>query len=1002
MSGQTHGKRARSPDAEARKEDKEQYGAASYLEENYPNRPRNHSKTLLFSELFESLFNPLSENKKQPSGPPAARTRGAGKGGQKLSWSEQRRHIIERFISRWRDLVGNDFYPALRLILPDKDRDRGLYGLKESNIGKLLVKLMKIDKNSEDGYNLIHWKLPGQTIASRMAGDFAGRCFEVLSKRQMRAEVGDMRIAEVNVLLDQLATAAGEAEQLPIFEEFYRRMNAVELMWLIRIILRQMKVGATEKTMLDMWHPDAEALFSVSSNLRRVCWELWDPEIRLEDNDAPCVTLMQCYQPQLAQFQMTTTFEKMVQKLKVTDSDPEFWIEEKLDGERMQMHMHEDDTVPGGFRFTFWSRKTKDYTYLYGGGLEDENSAVTRHLKDAFADGVRNLILDGEMITWDPEVDKIVGFGTLKTAALDLQKNPHSNGPRPLYRVFDILLLNDKPLTEYTLRDRHRALERAVLGVPRRLEIHAFEIATSADAIEPLLRKVVAEASEGLVLKNPRSMYRLNSRNDDWIKVKPEYMSEFGESIDCVVVGGYWGSGHRGGTLSSFLCGLRVSENEVKGGANPEKCLSFFKVGGGFKAEDYAEIRHLTEGKWIEWESSNPPSEYITLGGGERLQYEKPDVWIRPKDSIILSVKAASIGASEQFATGVTLRFPRFRKLRLDKAWNAGLDTDEFAALRSQVDQEAKEKKEMSIENRKRNPNKRAKREVVIAGADGPESGAGKPAVALKTRVFEGMTFCVLSEALKPIKKTKAELETLITANGGNISQQVDKTSGMVLLGDKRVVKVASLIKSGDTDIIKPKWVVDCLTKAGPDTPYLLPFEEGHLLHATDAMKQEARNNVDKFGDSYARDIDLEELRDILNGIPKAEADTRTSRSQSGSLDEPDGHEVDLEGLAGAIFMRCKVHFAVADGISDISTLKLRNYIAFSGGEVVEDMEDGDVTHVVIVAKENNRMQERIVAAEVRSRVSTRRLVPRIVNAKWVVDCWAEKTLLDEEQYVPA
>jgi DNA ligase-4 len=127
-----------------------------------------------------------------------------------------------------------------------------MYGLKEKAIGKLLVKLMKIDKNSEDGYNLLNWKLPGQTTASRMAGDFAGRCFEVLSKRPMRTAVGDMQIAEVNELLDKLSAAQNEAAQLPIFEIFYTRMNAEELMWLIRIILRQMKVGASEKTFLDV------------------------------------------------------------------------------------------------------------------------------------------------------------------------------------------------------------------------------------------------------------------------------------------------------------------------------------------------------------------------------------------------------------------------------------------------------------------------------------------------------------------------------------------------------------------------------------------------------------------------------------------------------------------------------------------------------------------------------------------------------------------------------
>jgi DNA ligase-4 len=218
----------------------------------YPNRPRNHSKTLLFHELFTSLFNPLDENKKRPTGPTVSRASRGRYGPRKLSPHEARRIIIEQFISRWRTEVGNDIYPALRLIIPEKDRDRAMYGLKEKAIGKLLVKLMKIDKNSEDGYNLLNWKLPGQTMVSRMAGDFAGRCFEVLSKRPMRTAPGDMRIAEVNELLDRLSGAQKEENQLPIFETFYKRMNPDELLWLIRIILRQMKVGATEKTFLDV------------------------------------------------------------------------------------------------------------------------------------------------------------------------------------------------------------------------------------------------------------------------------------------------------------------------------------------------------------------------------------------------------------------------------------------------------------------------------------------------------------------------------------------------------------------------------------------------------------------------------------------------------------------------------------------------------------------------------------------------------------------------------
>ena len=139
-------------------------------------------------------------------------------------------------------------------------------------LGKLLVRVLKINKDSEDGYNMLHWKLPGAKSSSSTAGDFAGRCFDVISKRPMRQTPGDMTIAEVNELLDRLSVAQKEENQRPISEEFYKRMNAEELLWLIRMILRQMKVGATEKTFFDIWHPDAENLFNISSSLKRVCW----------------------------------------------------------------------------------------------------------------------------------------------------------------------------------------------------------------------------------------------------------------------------------------------------------------------------------------------------------------------------------------------------------------------------------------------------------------------------------------------------------------------------------------------------------------------------------------------------------------------------------------------------------------------------------------------------------------------------------------------------------
>jgi DNA ligase-4 len=734
------------PDADAIEEQRHQYGpgqiTAEELDSKYPNRPINVHKTLPFHQLFTALFNPLNEARTKAGAPAASRKKTGPHGQTKLTPHEARRNIIERFIAKWRKEVGNDIYPALRLIVPEKDRDRAMYGLKEKAIAKLLIRTMKIDTKSEDADKMLNWKLPGHKWSNASTGDFAGRCFEVISKRPLRSSIGDMSIAEVNVELDRLSLASKEEDQLPIFNRFYLRMNPEELMWLIRIILRQMKVGATERTFFDIWHSDAEALFNVSSNLRRVCWELWDPDVRLHEEDTG-ISLMQCFQPQLAAFQMKT-FEQMVKKMKPTEADDSFWIEEKLDGERMQLHMVEDDSVLGGKRFNFWSRKAKDYTYLYGSSFDpDEECALTRFIKDAFRENVRNIILDGEMITWDMEMDKIVGFGTLKTAALSEQKNRFSSntGQRPLYRVFDCLYLNDRPLTQFVLRDRRAALEASVTPVHRRIEVHPYIEAHSPGEIDPALRKVVEEASEGLVLKNPRSAYRLNERNDDWIKVKPEYMTEYGEALDCVVIGGYYGSGHRGGGLSSFLCGLRVDQEQIDKGEDPMKCYSFFKVGGGFTKDDYNRIKHLTDGKWIDWDARHPPTDYVELGGHtEDRQFERPDVWIKPCDSVVIAVKAASVGGSDQFRMGITLRFPRFKQLRPEKDWKSALSIKEFMTLQKNVIQEHKAKeieKDFEVDHRRKKA-RSTKKTLTIAGTETlktPYAGPG-------TKIFDGLSFC--------------------------------------------------------------------------------------------------------------------------------------------------------------------------------------------------------------------------------------------------------------------
>ncbi|KAF8451829.1 ATP dependent DNA ligase domain-containing protein [Terfezia claveryi] len=965
------------------------------LDVKYPYRPKNPNPTLPFHTLHEDLFEPLLSNKKKVGV--------GGRGFKNLKPHEVRQGIIERFIAIWREKVGPDLYPAFRLIMPDKDRDRTVYGLKEKTIGKMLVKLMKINKTSDDALALLNWRLPGRGSASSSSstGDFAGRCYEIIKKRPMRTSPGDLTVADVNDMLDRLSASSKEEQQLPIFNELYNNMNATELMWVIRIILKQMKVGATEKTFFAAFHPDAETLFNVSSSLKRVCWELHHPTIRLDSTEKG-VTLLSCFQPQLAQFQ----------KRSLDDT-----VKEKLDGERMQMHMSE-----GAFRW--WSRKAKDYTYLYGGG--EGGGSLVRYLQNAFDPGVKSIILDGEMITWDPTLDCIVAFGTLKTACLAQAKSPFDTTcHRPLFRVFDILYLNGESLVNYTLQDRRRALSRSVRSVHRRLEIHNYTPASTAQEIEDSLRKVVAEASEGLVIKNPLSMYRLNERNDDWMKVKPEYMTEFGEDLDCLIVGGYYGSGRRGGFLSSFLCALRVDGSFRAPGDPDNKFWSFCKVGGGLTAADYTKIQHMTRGKWMKFDPRKPPKDVIELAGGP-LQYERPDEWIRPEDSLVVAIKAAQVAVSDQFRMGKTLRFPRFKAFREDKDWRSALSVTEFLNLKAKVDKEHTEK--MNVEKKVRRgagAGPRKKREIMVIGQEGvgaavkaEDGGEGvtTPFAGPETMVFDGLSVFIMTDSVTPgYKKSKHELEQLVKRNGGRFFQSERAVEGIRLVGDKKTVKVSAVIKAGKGDVIRPMWLLDSLKQFLKDRDggkgkgkrrsvdgegiRLLPLEPKYLLHAYPETQEAAERNIDEWGDSYCRDVEGGELQYLLESSPVGEIDLARA---GGVRDEIFGSS-EGEGDQG---VRCVAYIDVPgeeEGKEKVVPLGLRiaeQLLMFAGAMVVGSPFEGGVTHVVVDKDSGGLERVKALRGEFAKRMEEGGRIPWVVGSGWVEECVRERTWVDEGKWV--
>jgi DNA ligase-1 len=172
----------------------------------------------------------------------------------------------------------------------------------------------------------------------------------------------------------------------------------------------------------------------------------------------------------------------------------------------------------------------------------------------------------------------------------------------------------------------------AVTPDSARFALSRLATARSADDLERLFAEARARRNEGLMVKDPASLYAPGRRGYGWLKMKKALAT-----LDCVVVGVEVGHGKRHGVLSDYTFAVR---DEVDG--------RLVTIGKAYSGLTDAEIADLT--RWFE-------ANTISRHGRYRV--------VEP--AIVVEVAFDVIMRSSRHTSGFALRFPRIARVRNDK-----------------------------------------------------------------------------------------------------------------------------------------------------------------------------------------------------------------------------------------------------------------------------------------------------------------------------------------------
>ncbi|KAK2178306.1 hypothetical protein NP493_548g00024 [Ridgeia piscesae] len=887
----------------------------------------------------------------------------------KRSGNDAKKKLLKEFIDEWRDFhqrlhAGNEnttdsFYGAMRLLLPHLERQRDAYGIKEHTLAKLYIEILGLGRDSPSALKLLNFRAPKS--AKGESGDFASVAYWILKPRC--CERGTLSVGDVNRCLDNIAAGHAAKSKEVVRKNLLHMLketSALEQKWLIRMIMKDMKMGLSQQSVFSLYHEDAEDLFNVKMSLEKVCVMLRDPRVRLHEVE---ISVLTPFRPMLGDRGTPNKIGKLL-------CGRPFHIETKYDGERMQLHKQ-------GHVYKFFSRSGNEYTHVFGG--DSMSGTFTRHIAACFKDSVHSCILDGEMVGYNPET-KTIGS---KGEQFDI-KSTNLTTYQPMMFVFDILQYNHSVLSNKPLKERCKILKDVFDPIEGRIKVSEVKIGSTKQDCVNALNEAIDLREEGIMVKDPDTPYCPNKRKGGWYKIKPEYIGGLMDELDVVVVGGYFGAGARAGMMSHFLCAVAVPPET---GGKPSRFQSFCKVGSGYTRRELFEFNRKMADHWTVFDKKNPP-QWLHLASGLK---QRPDAWIEPSNSSILQIKAAEIVDSDQYKTGCTLRFPRVEKIRDDKPWYDCMTTHDIEELWKKSSGKLAGRYAEVDEDEDAGPVK--KRRVTTARHVRPTvmdkfKATDVSGVTQVSEMLCDKEVCVING---PVDQPKAALEKLVAELGGSFVQNPGEETFCVL-ADKVNLKVRNIMKKGVYDVVRAQWLLRCR-----DQGQLLPWNPSDMIHKSPKTAAQFALDYDRHGDSYYDDATVESLKKVFEKIQE-EGNAKCAMAE-------DIAECEMEYFPQdspyGLFRLCRVYLDsniligdstthIKDSPLELTALELRLH-----GATQSDTLTRQVSHVIV----DSRDLRRVCSLREENRRRERKF--HIVSQLWVQDCLEQGTLLGERGYEP-